>query len=626
LKKYNDMIQEITNFIDEIPESVFSYNLTLDEGLYIFVGLDNNGNLTEIETRLYKKDAELDSFFDKCLTLQTKVKPVAPSKIFNPIKKIFGGSCSGFAFCFNKKNLYKDKVLRSDEIKDSLVEYFKGAEKYILEENENHAVWFSKFKLFCCNNLIAFLQELPEYTSLKDNSSVNIFLNEPSIEDFQKLYDPYVANSVFNKDDYKTELESVIYNIADSLSSFSEKKMFWRHKTAPFEFNYKITGEQAKKIWQFFNIRGRVLPNPLPIFIDKKELNQKVIEIVNEDKKLGYTEIITKIHSEKKNDLGNYYLLFFQRGELVDLDFVPSYHYLIDDMFISEVFPIGNKQEKKIASLFMFEREIVSKILDSVLVSSFENGGISTRYFLNFTDTKDNYAKSEVKKILNYLDTKGKKNQYNSILNQVLKYRKSLYDYIYKSKSEAIQSFMFHDIMLKGILDDLRADEYKDRKHSREYSIKEKLNIWFSLYNYFDKKPSNSNSNMIDLSKSLREKLLSVVQDANSVLESDEEYAYASGQVIRFLISKSEAANKTHAMLEPFIQKTEILQFKKAIERTFDMYKHEIKMPNGNYRYDFDRVMEKILLATPEKTIKELTPIILGGYFSETVFKKQVEQ
>jgi CRISPR-associated protein Csh1 len=119
--------------------------------------------------------------------------------------------------------------------------------------------------------------------------------------------------------------------------------------------------------------------------------------------------------------------------------------------------------------------------------------------------------------------------------------------------------------------------------------------------------------------------LLSVVQDANSVLESDEEYAYASGQVIRFLISKSEAANKTHAMLEPFIQKTEILQFKKAIERTFDMYKHEIKMPNGNYRYDFDRVMEKILLATPEKTIKELTPIILGGYFSETVFKKQVE-
>ena len=51
-----------------------------------------------------------------------------------------------------------------------------------------------------------------------------------------------------------------------------------------------------------------------------------------------------------------------------------------------------------------------------------------------------------------------------------------------------------------------------------------------------------------------------------------------------------------------------------------------VSMPNGNYRYDFDRVMEKILLATPEKTIKELTPIILGGYFSETVFKKQVEQ
>ena len=440
------MIQEIVNYIDEIPEEVFSYNLKLDEGLYIFVDLDNNGTLLNFEAKQYKKDIDLDAFFDKCLLLQTKIKPVAPSKIFNPIKKIFGGSCSGFALCFNKKNLYKDKILREQEIKDSLAEYFKSAERYISRENENHFVWFSKFKLFCINSFITFIKELPEYNSLKENSSVNFFLNEPQPDDFQKIYDIYVANNVFNKDDYKTQIDEVIYNIADSLSSFSDKKMFWRHKTAPFEFNYKITGEQAKKVWQFFGIRGRVLPNPLPVFIDKRELNRKVIQVVNEDKKLSYSEIVKLIYDEnKKIDLGNYYLLFFQKGELVDLDFVPSFQFFTNQLFISEVFSIGGKQERQITTLFEFEIHVANKIFNGQLITKTKAGGWWLKYFGDIDyDPK-------------YLS--------DNTYNQVLRFRKAFYDYIYKAKRDAIQSFMFHDIMLKGILDDLRADEYKDRKH-----------------------------------------------------------------------------------------------------------------------------------------------------------------
>lgn len=588
------MIQEITNFIDEIPESVFSYHLTLDEGLYIFVELDNNGNLTETETRLYKKDAELDSFFDRCLTLQTKVKPVAPSKIFNPIKKIFGGSCSGFALCFNKKNVYKDKILRSDEINVSLVEYFKGAEKYILQENENHVVWFSKFKLFCCNNLIAFLQDLPEYTSLKDNSSVNIFLNEPSIEDFQKLYDPYVANSVFNKDDYKTELERVIYNIADSLSSFSEKKMFWRHKTAPFEFNYKITGEQAKKIWQFFNIRGRVLPNPLPIFIDKKELNKDVIRVVNEDKKLSYSEIIKKIFPNNDNgaDLGNYYLLFFQKGELVDLDFVPSYHYLIDDMFIFELFSIGGKQEKRITNLFEFESHVANRIFNGQLITKTNAGGWWLKYF------------GDIEYNPKYLS--------DNTYNQLLKYRKSFYDYIYKAKRESIQSFMFHDIMLKGILDDLRTDEYKDRNHTKDFSIKEKLNIWFSLFYYFDKNLNNTES-MASRILEHQEKMRDLISGTYNLKENEDDdmFAFATGQVIYYLFSKSETSDRSYGRLEAFLQKKECGTLQATLFNTFNMYKH--KPFSNNFRKPFAEVMDY----KTSTNISTLMPTILAGFFSD---------
>ncbi|WP_375560918.1 hypothetical protein ACE193_25025 [Bernardetia sp. OM2101] len=46
-------------------------------------------------------------------------------------------------------------------------------------------------------------------------------------------------------------------------------------------------------------------------------------------------------------------------------------------------------------------------------------------------------------------------------------------------------------MMRQGILDDIRNDEFKKNAqykrgfHTKNEDIKEKLNIWFSLYNFF---------------------------------------------------------------------------------------------------------------------------------------------
>jgi CRISPR-associated protein Csh1 len=398
-----------------------------------------------------------------------------------------------------------------------------------------------------------------------------------------------------------------------------------------------ITEGEAVSIWKFFELVGNnVLPNPLPIFIDEAELpngekigekiNKEVIRVIQEqgERKLTYSQILKKIYDTPtyRSSLSNYYLMFFQfisqKGfRVIDLDFVPSFQYEIKDIAIEEIFPLGGTQQKIISNIFEFEREVVSKIFDGILVSTFENGGLTVRYFFDFADKQ---SKNLLKGLIDNLERKNK--SFYSLLPQVLKYRKAFYDYIYKSKREAIRSLMFHDIMLKGVMDDLRVSTLNNDK---EYDLKIKLNIWFSLYYHFDN-PKNYKS-MTQEQLSLLERTRKIGQQDNERLETDTEFAFAVGQLVRYLLSKSEAGDRTHALLEPFLQKSDIVQLKLAIARAFGTYKHAIAFYKGDTRYTFDRLMDNVM-NYPQTAInlKELLPYILGGYFAESVFKKQIEQ
>ncbi|TAF65412.1 MAG: hypothetical protein EAZ55_09125 [Cytophagales bacterium] len=643
------MKTEIVNFVKDLPQEVFSYNLSLDEGLYIFVDLDENGNLISFEKGVYKKpkpktpvkkdnskkakkneaslfsqekndeeifeeETEMNPFFKRCLDIQSNIQPVAQTKIFNPIKKIFNASCTGFTLVFNKKNLYKEenkvKYFRKDEILESLKEYFNSAKQYIFgnfEERFFDAFQKFTFRYFSEKNIPYSLQKI--FINAKNDFKVSIYFRSLVLDkcgraylttnSSNETYQRYVDNKIFNKDVFNIIVEKQTYGIADSLSTFNDKKAFLKHKTALFELNYRLTSQEAKMVWQFFELRGRkILSNPLPIFIDKKELNEKAVAIVKEDEQIRYSEIIKKLFEETKSDLGNYYLLFFQKGELIDLDFVPSFQYEIKDMQIEEIFPLGGKVVKKIENVFEFEREISNRIFNGQLVNETKAGGLWLKYF------------DEIKYDQKYMTL--------NTFNQVLKYRKAFYDYVYKSKRESIQDFMFHDIMLKGILDDLRADEYDNKKksHSKWYPIREKLNIWFSLYEYFNfnLKQEKPMASRIKEHLDMMQKLVKGEQQ----LQNDDEFAFATGQVIAYLYSKSESADRSYSRLEPFLQKVDCIKLQEAIKNAFNTYKH--KAYSNNFKKPFADVMDY----RTDRNLQELMPTILAGFFANnTLFAEK---
>jgi len=182
---------------------------------------------------------------------------------------------------------------------------------------------------------------------------------------------------------------------------------------------------------------------------------------------------------------------------------------------------------------------------------------------------------------------------------------------------------MFDDIMYNVIIADLRGDEMTDIEYdSKETAIKKKLNIWFSLYNYFNINTSKNKKNMASKIPELTEKVRLVCNDDKENLSADcSEFAFAAGQLIYFLLSKSAASNKTYAMLEPILQKHSIEQVQEAITEMINMYKHEIDLRKGR----FANLAKEVLTYEGKADMKKQQRFLLAGCFASNLIYEKKE-
>lgn len=615
------MIKEICQFVETLEEQapdLFEEGAKLKEGIYIALDIgfndgkyelrnvDENGNILKDDICLYTKKEEMTPFFNRCRMVLQASKPVSAAKIFNPNKKIFNVTCSPYSVGCTKKIIEKNlSDIGKDGIQIELIkQYFKKADEFV--EDGQSRIWFEAFKSYLSNNFWNLLEEIG-YRNLKDTYVVVFFLKEPSIDEFKQPYQKYLQQNVFNKADYNAHFQDAVFGISDSLSSFNDKKRFLQHQSASFKYNYRILGENAQLVWKFFQLQqNKQLPNPLPIFVEKEEadLNTDIVKLFNSEKAVGYSEIIRSLLNLERTNLQNFYLLFIQMGQIIDFDFVPIFKYIIknkenEDFEIKELFGLDATIyfDSHKNNIFDFQFQIVNYIFNKQLVQETKAGTLWIKYFDDL----------EIKPDFGLTDT---------IYNLLYKYRRAWYDFIYKSKQQGITMFMIDEMIRDSIFDDLRHDE----ELKKTSQIRKKLSIWFGLQPLFDNhfKTNSMANKTVELQKKIRD----VAQTESLHIESDDEYAFASGQVIWKLLIQSKSANRSHALLEPFLQKTDPALFKQAIANTFNMYKHEfILYPN---KYGFDKLMSEVMGFIPIITnMKEHLPMILAGYFSESLFKKE---
>lgn len=615
------MIKEITQFVETLEEQspdlfeegaklkegiYFALDIGLEDGKYVLKNVDENGNILKEDVGLFTKKEEITPFFEKCRMILQASKPVSAAKIFNPNKKIFNLTCNPYAVGCTKKIIDKnlESIGKEGILNELMKQYFNKAEEFVGERNPK--IWFEGFKTFLKENFWNML-EIIGYSDLKDAYSIIFFLKNPAIEDFNIPYQKYLGQNVFNKADYNTMYCDITYGISDSLSSFNEKKRFLQHQTASFRYNYRVHGEDAQLVWKFYQLnQNKQLPNPLPIFVDKEEvnLNADVVKLFNNEGVAGYSEIIRSLLNLRRTNLQNFYLLFVQKGQIIDLDFVPVFKYTLkdkaeNDFTLKEMFgpePVVYFNSKD-HNIFDFQFMVVNPIFNKQLVQETKAGTMWIKYFDDI-EIKPDYGLTD------------------SIYNLLYKYRKVWYDFIYKSKQQIITMTMIDDMFMESIIDDLRHDE----EFKKTPQIRKKLSLWFGVQPLFD---NNFNTNsMANKTFELQTKIREIAQTESLHITTDDEFAFAAGQLIWKLLIQSESANRSQALLEPFLQKTEPVLFKQAIASTFNMYKYKFVLYPT--KYEFDKLFSEVMGYDPDiSNMKEHLPMILAGYFSESIFKKQ---
>lgn len=643
------MIKELANFTKDLHEDFRNLELKCREGLHIMLQIVKKDNILSIDLQpvnfeIYsKKMTEETEFVSRCKFLTQNAWCIDTNKCFDlPTKAIH--SCSPFLVAFKREHLEGgekfDENARTNkkQVSERFGSYFDKA--FELLENEEDKQRYALFKNFFVykdfENVLREIEsvqskgreeltmqleslkqiqkeeadkvkkeeqkiqikelesELLKVKKIEDSEYILFYLDEP-LEAYVKPHSKYLADKLFNTDKYNTEPdeEGSIYGTSNFMNSFNSNMPFLSHQTATFQITGRISNVESKLLNEFNQILGRkILPNPLPIFVFKEELQQKTISIFKESGfRTGYREIIESLIEDYKDDVGNYYLLNWINSAdgiiFRDFDFVSKFEYEykanIEDLF-------NANYHVRLKTIFDFQNELLPVIFNNNFIVKTKEGAVIQKYF---DDIDSKYCKSALNQIM------------------ISKYRKAFYDFVYKSKRQAITQDMFHDIMKVSILEDIRLDKIENGNHKERFNILKKLNIWFSLYEQFTKNNTND-KNMASNLKEYREFVEKIIrEEVDFDTATDEQFMFVAGQVIDYLMSKSKSADTSYQLLEPYTQKSSCKELQKAIANDFSRYKH------ANYSGNFEKAASFVMTYTTEVNLKNYLPELLAGVFSK---------
>lgn len=639
------MLTELINFSNSLSDDFKAIGQRPKEGLHILLKLDDNAQvLTKIEADQIayydKKVADLNPLLQKCMLLQDNAWCIDTNKCFDlPQKAIH--SCSPYCIAFKREHLKGGEKYKANEERGKtqlyarLDSYFAKAKGLLPENNPELLSAADSFaRLFCSGKWESLLDEILEQRNrefekdleklqglqeslkeikdksekaivkerietLKDKMSFDVplmdasyilFYLDLSLDSYKEAHGKYLSDKLFNTAEYniQPDKDGPVFGTNNFQNGYNSKMPFLLHRTAAFDISGRITADDARSLFELSKVLPRKsLPNPLPIFIYGDEFKQLVVSLYADGKK-AFQEVVNDLYDNHAEDFQNYYLLNWsntQNGIVFnDFDYVSRFIYRLggqDGLKVENHFKLYEKKgQQKVYPQIKTIFELEAYVLKYLIQNKYHN----VDYFSDFK--KEDYESRE----MTFLSFS--------------KYRKAVYDYVYKSKQYAIGGKEFDEMIFNGIQDDV--------KNAKDWDIKEKLNLWYSLYEYFHKSQINNSITMASKLKAYQKFVEDLLQDSNDTTQaSDEEFAFAAGQVIYYLIQKSKSEDKGLRLVEPYLQKSSCKALQEKIVEDFERYKHEL------FSKSFRRVSAFVLSYETDVNIKTLRPQILSGLFAE---------
>ncbi|MBE7547788.1 MAG: hypothetical protein H3C64_06800 [Candidatus Kuenenia stuttgartiensis] len=454
-----------------------------------------------------------------------------------------------------------------DELKDNYIKLFDS----IGSDINVTKIWN---KIENLKNILSVFDEKKNEWKFPGNSMFVVFkFQESFYVNYKKWYERYLSKKIFAEDKPERyskgkcsicNREHVSIYIPNAFHNLDSGKPFLRHCNRYIDYNIEVCETCSLDIYKFQEYFLNKLSITLfPLFIDTKERAAIVNLFKNEGRleKKGFKEIIQEVYRTSSNEELDFYLIIYNRGEnILAFDYITGFKF---KMYGENLFTIE---------------------------------GLINRYFFTYQLEKSYFVKD--------VDTGSP--HMNIIIH---KYRQPLFDYFYRAKYAGLSQKILADIYFDSLK--ARLKEFFDKKKDNTktyYSLKEMSDVYLDLDNIFSKRETK----METVERIKRE----------GKITDKESFAYYAGQIAYYLLNQSKSSEKTHTMIEPFINMQNFALLAERIESLFKAYKHAIPLNVKKFNETFSEMWGFLYDNKEEKFTRDLKTLFYAGYFNsnENIF------
>ena len=404
-------------------------------------------------------------------------------------------------------------------------------------------------------------------------------------EDDKELYvreeQRYLITKLFNKNDYSTEIDGQILGPPNDNLTLNPKKPYMEHKTRKIMAPYLLTTQNALVQRMFFDyLMNEANKGNTNLFFDNSVLDSKY-------NKSGITAL--KNGEFIEGDFSGFFLqtivVCTQKGDiLIEIehqDTIVDYKYNLYKPFVySNVLEddVTDEQYRKYGN----KKELLA-VINEVLFSKWLSG--------NFFSDEDKINADAILK------------------RNILLSRDAIFAWLYKGQSKGIQRVLH--LVSMNIIKSSITNGYMG-KAVKQFNLMKSLDMYLGGNDMKDR--------YIDIRNSLSRKINA---DEYSQIESESEYYYAVGQLVRYYISLSKSKDKNHSLANPFFNASNDCVIKNRLKQFFKKYDYAIK---DNYKR-FDKLYTMIISAVPDGKVR--SEDIIAGYISNNLIyesKKSEEE
>lgn len=548
-------------------DKLITDDYVLSDGTYILVNDDGEikyENILEINKKNYdqinsKKFVEMD-YLSKLLTM---------NKSIDKTKTIHSNNYYSF---WIKKNNIKDKL--NEEIIDGYFDnllYPKKTELYDSVENEigkPDEVKIEKHKSWLKENIFSIVKK---YNIKDDKNYLKIFF-QSSIDDYEKESKRYNLPNIYNSTDYNIRINDVIFGMPNNNIGLNSKKPFLSNKSRKVNTPYLVSQDEVLLQKKLFDYLLNFLNNEKTnIYIS----NEKFIHV-------GNTELLNENFSG--------YFLKLRKGmevEIHDFDNISFYSPKLNGFKVEQIIPVDS-----IVHDFKKENLVYSGVnkleqLQGYINTLFFNKFLTGNYFTEVKDIRLNNS---------------------TMKEELIKSRTAYFNWFYKGNENSIRP-LFERSTLKIMKNTLSNGYY--------FKSLEQFNLREAVLEYFggDRKMAER---LDVVYKSLREK---AKNKEMSLIVNDDEYYFAIGQVVYFLLSKNKSASKKQSLINPIINCSNNDNLMKKINGLYKKYNYDIDFSS----LKFNNLYNMIIMYMPEN--KEVNDdVLLAGFLCKNIIYEKSEK